>query len=681
MDGQAKVTLLLEMKDRIKTGMSEAKKKVNEGVGSMKNKLSELKNHHVAMFTAMRNQIPMFGSAMSLLGNPYTLLIGGAIAAASIIGITTKKAAEFQHAFLPIKQLNMDKSVSEMERYQKTIKNAAFEVGADLMDTTNAFYDLQSGTGLFGDDAAKVFKKVGNYSLVTGANINDSVNATVKAMRAFGLQVKDIDSLLLSNAKTVQMGIVTFDELAKVQTEYAGAAAGANQTIDTANKLFAAFTAVAKDANTGATMTKTAFEGLTQKSTISGIEAMGVKVYDVNNEMRDMSGIMKDVASKFKGMNGREIDAAIGKIGGPEGLRNLFIKLKTGADDFFNTLEGFDKSEFNFAQALKNAKGDMTVISNMAKNRLGVITAEIGQKFLPIWVTVLEKVNNVLAFVWENFDAVWAAVTDIVMVLGIAKLTMIAFNIVTAANPIGMIVIAVGVIIALIALAIKHTEGWGDVWKGIQLVFTAWVKQIGADFNNMWDGAVYGLDMLWLKFKDFGQWISGLFGNIAKAISLAFSGEFGAAKAALSSPIKTAASDEIERLKTERKKDVDAYKAASAENFRNKMEGLSLISNLRFKSKEQLAAEDPLKEDPLGSLNNDGGVNGSGDGMQAGADSINRITGSAAQVKNITVNIDSFNKGGINTANTELKNMQPEEIEQWMTNMFLRVVRNVETSY
>ncbi|GAF05964.1 hypothetical protein [Saccharicrinis fermentans] len=43
MDGQAKVTLLLEMKNRIKTGMSEAKKKVNSGVGAMKAKLSELK--------------------------------------------------------------------------------------------------------------------------------------------------------------------------------------------------------------------------------------------------------------------------------------------------------------------------------------------------------------------------------------------------------------------------------------------------------------------------------------------------------------------------------------------------------------------------------------------------------------------------------------------------------------
>ena len=60
---------------------------------------------------------------------------------------------------------------------------------------------------------------------------------------------------------------------------------------------------------------------------------------------------------------------------------------------------------------------------------------------------------------------------------------------------------------------------------------------------------------------------------------------------------------------------------------------------------------------------------------------ISKITRSAKQIRNITVNIDAFNKGGINTQQTNLQHMDSRQIEDWFTEMCLRVVRNLETSY
>ncbi len=103
------------------------------------------------------------------------------------------------------------------------------KLGLQLRILTKAHYDLQSATGLYGKEAEAVFKKVGQYSIATGASLGDSMNSTTKAMKAYGLGVKDIDALLASNAKTVQVGITTFDELARVQTDYAGAVSAAGQ--------------------------------------------------------------------------------------------------------------------------------------------------------------------------------------------------------------------------------------------------------------------------------------------------------------------------------------------------------------------------------------------------------------------------------------------------------------------
>src|SRR5690606_3882880 len=212
---------------------------------------------------------------------------------------------------------------------------------------------------------------------------------------AFGLGANDIKGYLESNAKTVQVGITTFEELARVQTEYAGAAAGAGQTVNTANKIFAAFTSIAKDSNTAANMTKTAFMGLTQKGTIEGLESIGVSIYDSNGQMRDLSKVLGEVSSKFKDMTLQEIDALINKIGGPEGLRNLFVKLKTSSEDFFNTLTAFDSSQFDLDKALKNAQGDVSVLTDIVKNRWGVVMENLGQKILPMVATALNWLNNI----------------------------------------------------------------------------------------------------------------------------------------------------------------------------------------------------------------------------------------------------------------------------------------------
>ena len=72
---------------------------------------------------------------------------------------------------------------------------------------------------------------------------------------------------------------------------------------------------------------------------------------------------------------------------------------------------------------------------------------------------------------------------------------------------------------------------------------------------------------------------------------------------------------------------------------------------------------------------------GSTTNTNALADSVDTVTGSARQVRNLTVNIDAFNKGGINTQNTSLQHMDGSQIEAWFTEMCMRVIRSVETSF
>ncbi len=276
-------------------------------------KLDKLQSKFNKKIDKIGEKLGMENATQKLQKGLKVAAIAGGTALA-VLGTKGVQAAErFDSAFLPIRQLNLDKSKGELESYRSQIREAAFDVGTNLEASTNAVYDLQSATGLYGKDAIDIFKKVGRYSIATGANINDAMNSTTKAMKAFGLEVDDIDKLLESNAKTVQTGITTFDELAKVQTEYAGAASAAGQGIDSANKVFAMFTSVAKNSDVGANMAKTFFQGLGQQAD-KFEDVLSVPVFDESGSMRQADAILKDISGKFKNMTDKEITEAINKF-------------------------------------------------------------------------------------------------------------------------------------------------------------------------------------------------------------------------------------------------------------------------------------------------------------------------------------------------------------------------------
>src|SRR5699024_5009241 len=110
-----------------------------------------------------------------------------------------------------------------------------------------------------------VFETVGKFAQATGADLNVTMKSVSKSMKSFGIGTGDIADLLESNAKAVNAGLVTFDQLAKVQSTYAASAATAGQSIDAANKSFAFFLGVTKNADEASTMTKTFFQGLQQQ--------------------------------------------------------------------------------------------------------------------------------------------------------------------------------------------------------------------------------------------------------------------------------------------------------------------------------------------------------------------------------------------------------------------------------
>lgn len=689
MAAKSKVELLIELKNKMfNNKLQQTKKKFSSATDKMRGKMKQLKASSLQAFAAIRSEVPLVGRALDLLRNKYVLIAAASVGVLMFLGTATRKAETFNNEFLQIQNLNLDKSKAELNSYKNLISDTALEAGTALDATTVAFYDIQSALGAYGDEAKKVFDPVAKFSIATGADLNASINSVTKAIKAFNLSVDDTQMLLESNAKTVQMGIVTFAELAEVQTEFAGAAAGAGQNVDTANKIFAAFTSIAKDANTAATMTKTAFQGLTQESTIKGLEGIGISMYDAQGNMRELDKVLKEVNAKFQEMSPQAIDQLINDIGGPEGLRALFTKLKTGADDFFNTLEGFDNSQFSLDAALKNAQGDFTTLKKIVGNQFSTIMAKLGTKILPPLAKVLFNISEALKSGYKWYSANKTIVDSIVIAVVAAvtawkawAVAQWALNVAMNANPIGIVITLIGALILMIIKTRKKTEGWGEslqaLWTITKTVIASQIQMWKFLFKSIW----LEIQLGWQAFKNFFEKLEARLNKVAKAMKLAFQGKFGQATKTLKEPIETVANDKIKELKAEREKLQKDFVKQQQNNVANILEAKNRIGIRRKKTEEDNEESGSLipGEGGTGDMEIIPGTGEDGSGKDGSPEKdITQVTGAGKSVKQVTINIQSLNSGGINVNSTEIADMDTDQMEDYFSEKLMRIVRNVE---
>lgn len=657
----AKLTMLLDLSNKLfNSKLTKMRKKFSQNMDKMKMK-----------FQGVINEVPLLGRAFELAKNPIALVTASILSFGALTAKGVASVEKFDSAFLPIRQLNLDKPQKEIDAYRVKIRDAAFEIGANVSDSTNAMYDLQSATGLYGDDAIEIFKKVGVYSKATGANINDAMNATTKSMKAFKVGVQDIDKLLESNAKTVQVGITTFDELAKVQTEYAGATSAAGQTFDVGNKIFAMFTSISKNSDIAANQTKTLFQSLgAQAKNIK--KHLNIDVFDADGNMKDADKLLIQISEKFKTMSDKDITNVINKIGGAEGLRTALSKVKTGAEDMISTFNAFDSSAFSLKEAIKNAEGDFTIMKKIFNNRLEAVFTKLGEKVVPFLAGIFDMLSPALEFVYHNFDDLTTLLTTAIPVytglmifFKIQKVFQAAaaaatkgltfaqwaLNAAMNANPVGLIIAGVTALITLIVFAVKKFDTWGSailnmlgpigmLINGIIMIKRNWESIVDA-FKS--DGIIGGLKRIAVVLLDTLmhplQRILGWVGELT--------GWDWAKKA-----------------------------KQHVEDFRTKME---LVTPEEKKNKTQTSKTKNSTEG-FYSGNTDG-KNPTGDKTKNKLEKdITKVTGETKKTRNINITIDALNKGGINVRGSETQGLTLKDIENWFNETMIRVIRDAETS-
>ncbi|WP_347246321.1 phage tail tape measure protein, partial [Thermogutta sp.] len=414
-----------------------------------------------------------------------------------------------------------------------TLSDTFVRMSMDIGITTDSaeklaagFYDIQS-SGFSGADAMKVLEastKAASAGLTDTAVASRAITAT---LNAYGMSADQATRVSDTLFRTVDIGVLTFEDLATNLGDVVGTAAVAGVTIE---ELGAAFATMTKG-GISAAESATALNQL-MLSFISPTEgareaaaALGIELSATALQSKGLGGAMAEIAEKVGG----DAEAMAALFPNVRALKAALALTREEAKPFAEDLEAIGKSAGATQAAFAIQTRSFSAQMASFKNSLQGLFISLGQIILPVLQDIMDQIRPLINWVMSLDDnakrlivtigAIVAAIGPVLF--GIGALS-IAFS--ALASPIGVVL---AIIVALAAAWATNFLGIRDVtmqvcdlisakvqevWPTIQDIITNVVGAIRAVITNV----LAAIQAFW---QQHGEQILGLAQTAWSAIS------------------------------------------------------------------------------------------------------------------------------------------------------------------
>lgn len=680
--GTSKLQLIIELSNKMfNSKLKQVQETFNKASSNMIGKAKALKVEHGKAMGAMTDQFPALQRGLDLLRNKYVLIAGLAAGMGFLVmkSIKTGIQDEMQKTSFEVMLGGKKAAAGLVDEIAEYAKKTPYEK-MGLGDAAK----MMLGFGIAQDKIMPNLKMLGDIAMGDAQKLDSLALAFAQVSSAGKLQGQDLMQMINAGFNPLQeMSKLTGKSMAELRGE-----------MEKGNISFAMVEAAFKSA----TAEGGKFHGMADKMS----ETAGGKL---SSMMDSLSGVLLSLFNVIQPLLLPVINGLTWALDNlVPGIQWVVSEFQAGNPVFWGiaivlgVLVGamIAYNTYTAIAAYRTAWLAGTTKVQVFWNRLSTVGTWL--KIAALWA--LSTVTGFVATVTNRaalatkLQSVWTGITTgITWAYTAAQWAM---NAAMYACPIVWIILLIGALVAAIIWVVKNWDtyvaSWKLGWAIVKGVATMFGKSIANAFNMMG----YDIKILWNKFKGFFQWIGGAFGNLSRSIKLALSGDLTGAKKALFAPIITDASKEIEKIQTAKNKAYRSYlkeqtavkkemrsaaidylelqqgKKTKAEKQNDKMQANAKKMGKPEKTKGMPSPNDPSVFDGLGK---DGKKKGKGGGA---AEQVQKVTGAGQEVKHITVNIDSFVKGGINTANTTLGKMDANQLENWFTEMLMRTIRNLE---
>lgn len=465
-------------------------------------------------------------------------ITGGALTAAS--GLNAKLAGDFEEGMNNVSTL-IDTNVESLADMSNEILKIGKNSPKTISDLTEGLYSIRSA-GIAAEEQFNVLRGSERLAVAGLATTAEAVDISTSAINAFGLKGKEASMMYDMLFKVVKYGKTNISEFAQGFGSVAGVVASADIKLDEYSAAVAAMTTTGVKANIAHTQMKAVIAGLS-RATDDQVEIFNKLGAQSFKDLIQKSGGMVNALDKIKTAVGGDEAKIISLVGSVEAY-NAVMSL-TGATNkvYTQTLDDMR----NGADSLSEAYAKQTAGFNMQLKIIGNQFQALGIKFGNGLLPVLKSAGNVLKGIigfldrmpdgFTNFAAIAVAGTGAALV-GLSGMSFAISGAIKGFNNMlwvirqadilmwgfsGRITAGIGNIQAGIFKSIPAIQKMGVVMKGFNLLCAAnpiglivagvavaafvvmkYWKPITAFFRGFFAGLKEGLAPIAPYFKQIG---------------------------------------------------------------------------------------------------------------------------------------------------------------------------------
>ena len=550
-----KLTQLKSVQDQMDEGLKNGtvtqqqydawQREIVETENELKNLQKELDNSSTAMtkMTAAGEKLQSVGDTISGVGKkmmPVTLGITALGTAAVSTAANFESAMSQVQATMGITKDSMSEVDGQSVNTMDTLTDLAKEMGETTAFSATECAEALNYLALAGYDTQQMcdtLPTVLNLAAAGGMELATASDMVTDAMSALGMETSDADVMVDQMAKTASSTNTSVEQLGEGILKIGATARsvkGGTAELNTALGILA--NNGIKGAE-GGTHLRNVILSL-QEGCENGAIAVGdmsVQVYDAEGNMRSLNDILGDMNTAMDGMTAEEKNNIISKIFNKTDLASVNALLANTGDTWDDLQDSITNSAGAAQQMadtqLDNLQGQLTLL----KSALEGLAISIGQILMPYiksivshiqsfvdWLNNLDErtqkiivtvalvvaaIGPVLIIVGKVISSVGTIMTiipKIVSLMGTVKTAMAGLNATMAANPIGLIITAIGLLVAAFIYLWNNCEGFREFWI------------------NLWEKVKEIAVTVWNAIKDFfaSVWeaISGTFTTVVTAI-------------------------------------------------------------------------------------------------------------------------------------------------------------------
>lgn len=504
-------------------------------LGADNTNLKQVMMQSSAAVKGFEKDVKAAGATGASAGKMLTMgLAAGAMAVAVGFGYAIAKAVEFDRSMRNVNSISK-MSEEQFAATEKQVIAMSKTLPQSAKELADGLYDIAS-SGFQGADGLTILKasaEAASAGLSTTAVASKAITATINA---YGLTAKDAADISDVLFQTVNLGVVSFEELSGALGDVIGGAAAAGVSIDQVGSAIATMTLAGIGGNEAATSLNRLITSIIKPSDAlkTLFKQLGYESGEAALKQKGLRGVMEDVRKS----TGGNVTALLDLFPEIRAARGAFGLLSNDGKTYAKvSAEITDKTKRQGATlaALKEQMKGVGLQWDVMKNGINGVAIELGTKLLPYLTSGMKSLADFgsgAADLWKKLEPLQEGartVGEAVMALG-QFIAPVIGDLVKLGGAVAVgALILFGEILSSVAGFIKdHAElvSMLAIAYGVKLVAAMVLAQGGLSviawktFSAVLVGAITGVDGLAAALKGLVTMESAATLGIAAVITL-----------------------------------------------------------------------------------------------------------------------------------------------------------------